>query len=99
MAHHRVWLFRPPAGREQEFAKAYRGDGEWARLFGASAGYIGTRLLRGTVPGWWMTIDSWGSAEDFERFQEEQRTAYEELDRKLEGVAGEERFVGAFDDI
>jgi len=98
MAHHRVWLFRPPGGREQEFAHYYGADGEWARLFRVAAGYIGTRLLRGTEPGWWMTIDSWARAEDFERFEEAQRAAYQELDRKLEGVAGEERFVGAFDD-
>ena len=59
MAHHRVWLFRPPAGREEEFGDAYSADGAWAEVFRQGGGYLGTRLLRPTEPGgWWMTIDS-----------------------------------------
>lgn len=99
MAHHRVWLFRPPDGREEEFRTAYSGDGLWADAFRQGRGYLGTRLLRPTeAGGWWMTIDSWADEEAFAQFQAKHGAAYEELDRRLEGVAGEEKFVGAFDD-
>ena len=35
MTHLRIWKFRPPADREDEFALAYGSDGVWAALFGA----------------------------------------------------------------
>jgi hypothetical protein len=99
MAHHRVWLFRPPGGREEEFRTAYSGDGLWADVFRHGRGYLGTRLLGPTeAGGWWMTIDSWTDEQAFDDFQAQHGPAYEELDRQLEGVAGEEKFVGAFDD-
>ena len=99
MAHHRVWLFRPPAGREEAFGTAYCADGAWAEVFRRGRGYLGTRLLRpAQAGGWWMTIDSWSDKQAFADFQARHRSAYDELDRKLEGVAGEERFVGGFDD-
>ena len=99
MAHHRVWLFRPPTGREKEFSDAYAADGAWATLFRRASGYIGTRLLRPAEPGgWWMTIDSWTDARAFEGFQSKHRDEYRALDWELEGIAGEESFVGAFDD-
>jgi hypothetical protein len=76
VTHARIWKFRPPEGREQEFAEAYRGDGAWAQLFRIAPGYRGTRLLAPSeTGGWWLTIDE-----------------------KLEGVAGEEEFVGAFEE-
>ena len=46
MTHARVWKFRPPAGREDEFEQAYSGTGNWARLFGQAPGYRETLLLR-----------------------------------------------------
>ena len=99
MPHHRVWLFRPPAGSEDEFRRAYSADGPWAEVFRQGAGYLGSRLLGpAEADGWWMTIDSWADGQAFETFQSQHRADYERLDEELEGVAGEERFVGAFDD-
>jgi hypothetical protein len=43
-------------------------------------------------------LDRWHSLADFERFQTELSDQYQALDAKLEGVAGEEVFVGAFDE-
>ena len=99
MPHHRVWLFVPPPDRHEEFRKAYGADGDWARLFASSEAFLGTRLLRACEPaGWWMTIDSWASEAAFDQFHARHGPAYRRLDSALEGVAGEERFVGAFDD-
>jgi hypothetical protein len=99
MTHLRVWKFRPPADREDEFALAYGSDGVWATLFGRATGYLGTTLHRPGEPGgWWMTMDRWNSAGDFEAFQSDLGEDYRALDAELEGVAGEEEFVGAFEE-
>lgn len=98
MSHVRVWKFLPPAGREQEFSQAYSSDGPWAALFGRAKGYRGTILLRPETPGgWWLTMDRWDNARDFEAFQRDFGDSYRALDAQLEGVAGEEEFVGAFE--
>ena len=97
MAHHRVWLFRAAPGRDEEFRRAYSGDGAWAKLFASGAGFLGTRLLRpDRADGLWMTIDSWADRHAYDEFQARSGDAYK-LDRKLEGLCAEERFVGAFD--
>jgi len=99
MTHLRVWKFRPPADREDEFALAYGSDGVWATLFGRAQGYLGTTLYRpGEQGGWWMTFDRWNSASDFEAFQSDLGEDYRALDAELEGVAGEEEYVGAFEE-
>jgi heme-degrading monooxygenase HmoA len=99
MTHNRVWKFHPPEGREQEFAQAYSANGPWAVLFSRARGYRGTRLLKPVEPGgWWLTIDRWDSAGDFEAFGRDLGDEYRALDAELEGVAGEEEFVGAFEE-
>ena len=99
MTHARVWKFRPPAGREPEFERAYSGTGNWAQLFEQARGYRGTTLLRPCeIGGWWLTIDRWETEADFHAFQDEFGVQYRGLDEELEGVAGEEVFVGAFEE-
>ena len=99
MTHFRVWKFKPAEGREGEFAKAYAGDGDWAPLFGKAPGFVGTLLLRPTeTGGWWLTLDRWASEADFHAFQRDFGEEYCALDAELEGVAGDEEFVGAFEE-
>jgi heme-degrading monooxygenase HmoA len=99
LTHLRIWKFRPPDGREQEFEAAYCGGGQWARLFRHAPGFQGTTLLKPEERGgWWMTIDRWDSPRDFQSFIEVFEQQYRALDAELEGVAGEGQFVGAFED-
>ncbi len=99
MAHARVWRFKPPSGREAEFEQAYSGTGHWARLFEQAPGYRGTVLLRPCEPGdWWLTIDRWDNEAHFQAFQDDFGVQYRGLDKELEGVAGDEDFVGAFEE-
>ena len=99
MTHARVWKFKPPVGRESDFERAYSGSGHWARLFEQAPGYRETVLLRPAQAGeWWLTIDRWESEAHFEAFQDEFGVQYRGLDRELEGLAGEEVFVGAFEE-
>jgi heme-degrading monooxygenase HmoA len=99
VTHYRIWKFHPREGREAEFAKAYSSTGDWAQLFRNAAGFHGTTLLEPTeAGGWWLTIDRWDSASSFDSFTELFGEQYRALDKQLEGVAGEEQFVGAFED-
>ena len=99
MTHVRVWKFRPAAGRQGEFAQAYAPDGVWALLFGKASGFVGTSLMRPKEQGgWWLTLDRWASEGDFHAFQSEFGEEYRSLDTELEGVAGDEEFVGTFEE-
>ena len=96
MTHLRLWTFEVRAEAEDRFVAAYKSDGDWARLFGAAPGFIRTELWRGD-DGLYLTADYWRSAADFEKFQSELGESYRQLDAELEGVAGIETFVGAFE--
>jgi heme-degrading monooxygenase HmoA len=96
VTHLRLWRFEVPAESEDRFLAAYRGDGDWAKLFATAPGFIRTELWR-DEDGAYLTADYWNALEDFERFQANQGEEYRRLDTELEGIAGIETFVGAFD--
>ena len=99
MTHLRVWKFRPPKSCEQQFHEAYAGGGRWSELFKRAKGYRGTALFKPFGPdGWWLTIDRWESAADFEAFGHDFGEEYRALDVELEAIAGEEEFVGAYEE-
>lgn len=100
MAYARVWKFRPQESQRQEFVAAYGVNGPWSELFSKADGYRGTALLSPEEPGgWWMTIDRWDSRAHYEAFQGDFGECYRSLDAALGTIAGEEEFVGAFDEI
>ena len=68
-------------------------------MFGTARGYRGTTLMKPAEPGgWWLTLDRWETAADFETFQRDLGDDYRALDAQLECVAGEEEFVGQFEE-
>lgn len=95
MTHLRLWRFQVPVETEERFVAAYKGDGVWATLFATADGFIRTDLWR-AGDGAYLTADYWNSAADFERFQADRGDEYRQLDTKLEGVAGIETYIGAF---
>jgi len=96
MTHLRLWRFAVSPEAEQRFVEAYKSDGSWAQLFGRASGFIRTELWR-EGEGVYLTADHWLSVGDFEHFQAEWGDAYRQLDAALEGIAGIETFLGAFD--
>jgi heme-degrading monooxygenase HmoA len=61
----------------EAFERAYGGDGDWAQFFRTGRGYIGTELLRDVeLPGRYLVIDRWESAEDYNAFAAANRDAY-----------------------
>lgn len=94
--HLRLWQFEIPPETEQQFVAAYQSDGDWARLFATAPGFVRTELWR-DGDGIYLTADYWESVTAFEAFQASQGEEYRRLDAKLEGLAGIETFLGAFD--
>ena len=60
-----------------EFERVYGPEGEWAHFFGEGRGYIGTELLRDVeVPGRYVVVDRWDSAEAYNEFAAANRDEY-----------------------
>lgn len=96
MTHLRLWKFEVPEAIEDHFITAYRSDGDWAKLFASATGFIRTELWH-DGDGVYLTADHWESVTAFEAFQATHGEEYRQLDADLEGVAGIETFLGAFD--
>ncbi len=59
------------------FERVYAPDGEWAEFFHGGRGYLGTELLRDVeVPGRYLVIDRWESADAYNSFVAEHREEY-----------------------
>ena len=93
-----VWEFVPREGMEREFENVYGSHGEWAKLLGRSARFLGTELLRG-ADRTYFTIDRWETSEAFAAFQRQWRREYDELDQRSEALTEEERLIGRFERV
>jgi heme-degrading monooxygenase HmoA len=92
-----VWEFVVRPEKIREFVAAYKADGHWAQLFGLAAGYKGTELLSSTDHGdRFLTIDRWGSADDFAHFQQHFAEQYRVLDAQFESFTLSEKKLGTF---
>jgi heme-degrading monooxygenase HmoA len=95
-----LWRFRPAAGREGEFERAYGPSGEWAQLFGHGVGYLGTELLLRRYEGEsreYLTLDCWAYRAAYEAFRARRSGEYRRLDSRLEGLNEEETLLGTFE--
>ena len=60
-----------------EFERVYGPDGDWARFFRQGRGYVGTELLRDVeVPGRYLVVDRWETAEAYNEFVAAHREEY-----------------------
>jgi heme-degrading monooxygenase HmoA len=93
----RIWRYRVRPGAEDRFEDLYSPSGDWARLFLASAGYLGTELLHGIDgPGIYVTVDRWESREAWTTFRDAYREAYESLDRRCDALTVLEESLGGY---
>lgn len=92
-----LWQFDIAEDQSASFEAAYGPAGVWAKLFGASAEYLGTELLRDAyVPGRYVTIDRWSSEDAFRAFRAGHDAEYENLDRECDALTASESRIGAF---
>jgi heme-degrading monooxygenase HmoA len=95
MTYHLVWQFETDAARQADFEAAYGAEGEWARLFRQSDGYLGTELYRtmGEVPRY-VTVDRWISRGAFDAFRLRYGAEYAALDERCGLLTAREAFLG-----
>jgi heme-degrading monooxygenase HmoA len=92
-----IWEFMVREGREAEFEGSYGPTGEWKKLFEKGAGFLGTGLYRDEkIPRRYLTMDRWTSSVAYEKFRQDQRSAYEALDARCSSLTETEIFLGAF---
>lgn len=92
-----VWQFEVRPGCEEEFQRAYGTDGDWARFFGAGAGFVSVELLRDPRnPRMFVTIDRWKTATDYEEFSRKNAIKYREIDERCERLTVKETLGGAY---
>ena len=96
MTHMRLWRYAVPPASEKQFLAAYGPQGSWAELFKSVQGFLRTELWK-AGDGDYLTADHWRSLQDFERFQSERGEEYRRLDDALDGLTGDEMFIGAFE--
>lgn len=95
-----IWQYKVKAEFEQAFELAYGSQGEWVMLFShlGNQGYIKTQLLK-QERFLYLTIDSWDSKENYERFLQKAKKEYEHLDKKFENFTEYETKIGNFLEI
>jgi len=93
-------VFSYEARVPEEFERVYGPNGEWAEFFRPGKGYIGTELLRDVeVPGRYLVIDRWESAETYNTFVAEHRDEYmRRVDDTAHDYEQELRF-GTFENV
>ncbi len=95
-----VWRYRVARESEAAFTASYGADGDWARLFGRAAGYLGTELLRDAEPDGpsvaFVTLDRWESPERYSDFLSRFDAEYRRLDEACEALTENETFLGSF---
>lgn len=90
----RVWHYEVAEGREADFEQVYGADGDWARLFARSRGYLGTELFRSLGESRsYVTVDRFGDEDLWRRFLTDHAGAYAALDRRGEGLTVREREI------
>jgi heme-degrading monooxygenase HmoA len=92
-----VWQFEITEEKVGAFEAAYGPEGAWAQLFRSSPSYMGTELLHDAyVAGFYLTIDRWGSEDDFRAFRRDHDAEYETIDRSCDALTSRETRIGAY---
>ncbi|MFN2627249.1 MAG: antibiotic biosynthesis monooxygenase [Gaiellaceae bacterium] len=93
-------VFSYEARNPPEFEQFYGSQAEWAAFFRRGAGYIGTDLLRDLeLPGRYLVVDRWESAEAYNAFVAEHRTEYLQRTDETVFYYAQELRLGTFESI
>ena len=94
----RIWQFRVPPDRADEFREVYGPNGDWAMLFRREIGFLGTELLHSSEhPSIYLTLDTWESPEAWAAFLRAWGDDYVALDRRCDALTISEGEIGSFD--
>ena len=94
-----IWTYTVPEPHREAFREHYCENGSWARLFTKGEGYLHTEFYQDADhPERFLTIDRWRSRQDYDRFFEQHRDLYLDLDKECESLAEDEELVATLDD-
>jgi heme-degrading monooxygenase HmoA len=94
----RIWQFRVPTEKADQFREIYGPDGAWDRLFQRETGFLDTELLHSaTHPNIFLTIDRWDSAEAWAAFLRAWGDEYAALDHLCRMLTITEGEIGSFE--
>ena len=91
-----IWRYEVRDAHRAEFESIYGSEGDWARLFARTDGFLGTELMR-AEDGAYATVDRWRAREDFDAFLAEHLGDYQALDQVTESWTTSEEKVGLFE--
>jgi hypothetical protein len=95
-----IWEYRVSQEYWESFEKFYGAEGDWAQLFGRSAEFRGTTLLRDrAVAGRYLTIDSWSERPRSSDSWKGMVRKYKMLDVQCEEWTAYEMKVGTFESL
>ena len=95
-----AWSFVVRPEHRRDFERAYGQRGDWVRLFRTGDGYIKTELHRDPEnTAGYITLDFWRGREQYEAFRERAKSAYQEIDARLERLTENEELLGDFGDL
>ncbi len=90
-----IWQYQVKKENTKKFEEIYSANGDWAKLFKKSAGYLGTELFQDiTNLQTYLTIDRWESELDFQAFQTQWQAEYKLLDEQCEELTEFETLLG-----
>ena len=93
-------IFSYEARDQAEFERVYGPDGDWARFFRQGSGYVGTELLRDVeLPGRYVVIDRWESAEAYNAFVGEHREEFMRRTDESDFHHDQELRFGTFENV
>ena len=88
----RVWEYDVPEESRAEFERRYGAAGDWALLFSASPGFLGTELFASlSVSGRYVTVDRFADRAAWEHFLADHADTYQRLDETCESLTTDER--------
>ncbi len=95
MPYRIVWRYTVKPEHARAFEAAYGPHGEWARFFRSGEGYLGTELVSVEPGRIYMTIDTWQTGQQYERFADERAAEYAAIDAGFEPWTEHEEKIGA----
>jgi heme-degrading monooxygenase HmoA len=91
-----IWEYQVRPGSEAAFERLYGAGGGWVALFRQYAGFLATELLHDERPGYYLSIDRWRSAQDYDAFLTAAAARYAALDAEGDALTLEERRIGRY---
>jgi hypothetical protein len=93
----KICEFLAKPGYEKQFETIYGPEGDWAQIFKRSKGFLRTELnIDRDRPGRYLTADYFISLEEYDKCLNDNREAYQALDRRCEAVRASESVIGSF---